>query len=770
MTFHSPVGSARASSRRPADSTAPSAVVQAPARPRPSSDDPRTGPRAAAPRSLTRNLVGGLLTAALTLALVVVPSSPGGAREAAATAEVGVSGVAAAEPAVVDEPGAVSTTLVSMTPTTVGPGSTVTVVARIHNGTDEALTAPRATLGVNWRLLGTRSALAAWADEPTSKRSAEAMATETLDPIAPGQDATVTFDLDTDDFNLEPGSGWGPRPLSITITDGSERLDVLRTFLLWEDTAAPSPVGLSLLAPVTGPALGLTTATDAQGQERTSVDVAAVDGALGADQRLGHLLAATADRPEVAWAVDPALVAAARTSAESSTSAWVSSFDEASADRSVFALRPYDPDPAAYAQVGAALPAPTVPLPGGSTTDPAWRTDLTLPGDEVPGRATVRTSVQAGSPLVVVRGDGLTPVDSVSYTPTGLATVETDAGPATALVSDAALTRAFTAGTQTSGTGSTTDATQRLLAETAVIASERPADSRHLLIALPRGFDPDPAAFDAVLDALDATSWVALTPVDDLLSAPVPDVERNALPEADGGEGVLPAPEMSSLQRARTEVSTFSTIATDPAAIIQEAEPALVVPTAVAYRTAPDERTAAVQAAVADADRLRSSVAVVRRGSGVLLINTSGNIPVRVQNTLDQEVTVQVALRPDNARLKVVSFPVGPIPPGTEVDFKVPVRAYGSGNVRVEVELLAVPSGTVVAPSSDFSVRVRADWETVGTAVFAGLVALLMIGGLWRTIRRGRSPRRVAELTPASGVPAAQASAPPSDTSAGSEE
>ncbi|MEK8226775.1 DUF6049 family protein [Oerskovia sp. M15] len=117
---------------------------------------------------------------------------------------------------------------------------------------------------------------------------------------------------------------------------------------------------------------------------------------------------------------------------------WATTLVDATVGRTVFALRPYDPDPVAYAQVGAKLPAATTPLPGGGTLDPSWRTDLTYPGDAVPDQATVATAVQAGSPLVVVRG-GLAPADSVSYSPTGLATVETDSGDGTALVSDSAL-------------------------------------------------------------------------------------------------------------------------------------------------------------------------------------------------------------------------------------------------------------------------------------------------------------------------------------------
>jgi hypothetical protein len=723
MSSHLP-GGAHASTRRPA---------------------PRA-PHMTAARSRAglRRRARALLTPLLVLGLTVLPSAALAAAPAASSSAHGLA--TATDPAATPAADEVSTTLVSMSPMTVGPDDTVTVVVRVRNGTTDTIDSPRATLGVNWRLVSTRSALQAWADAPTSNRVAEPMAVEDLAPLGPGKEATVTFTVPAEDFTLQQGSTWGPRPLSMTITDDGERLDVLRTFFLWGESEGPAPVRLSLLAPVTGPPQS-------------------TEEAVGADPRLGRLVAATADVPEIAWALDPALLAAAESSAHSDASSWAASVHEGAVGRTVFALRPYDPDVAAYAQAGAPLPGVSTPLPGGATLDPAWRTDLAYPADEVPDLRAVRTSVQAGSPLVVVRGAGLAPEDSVSYSPTGLATVPTDAGPATALVADEGLTSAVIDATRSSGAGaSTADATQRLLADLAVIASERPTDSRHLLVALPRSWDPDPDAVTSLLTALGAASWVEVSDVVDLLGASVPDVARNALPETATADGALPTDEMNVLQRARTEVAAFATITADPAAIVQQIEPSLVAPTAVAYRAMPEERTAAVGLAVKDAATLQSSVSIVPRGLDVTLINTSGKIPVRVRNALDQPVTVQVALRPDSARLKVVSFPVETIPPGAEVDFKVPVEAIGSGDVGVQVELLSVPAGAVVSPPSEFVVQVRAAWESTGTAIFAGLVALLMVGGIWRTIRRGRSPRRVAELTPATGVPHAQGAPPSSGT------
>jgi hypothetical protein len=95
----------------------------------------------------------------------------------------------------------------------------------------------------------------------------------------------------------------------------------------------------------------------------------------------------------------------------------------------------------------------------------------------------------------------------------------------------------------------------------------------------------------------------------------------------------------------------------------------------------------------------------------------------------------------------------------------VPVRAIGSGDVDLQVEVLA-PSGAVVAGPTSFSVRVRAGWETAGTAVVAAAIALLFIGGIWRTVRRGRSSARTTDEGVADAVDPQGPDAGPQDGTA----
>lgn len=142
----------------------------------------------------------------------------------------------------------------------------------------------------------------------------------------------------------------------------------------------------------------------------------------------------------------------------------------------------------------------------------------------------------------------------------------------------------------------------------------------------------------------------------------------------------------------------------------------------------------------ATAEAVRSSLDVVI-GSDVNLVSASGLLPITVSNSLDQDVTINVQLAPDHPRLIAQAVKDVVVPANSELSVQVPVRAVGSGDVDVQVRLTAADS-TVIATPADFTVRVRADWETRGTVVVGILLALTLVAGVLRTIKRGRASSR----------------------------
>src|SRR5665811_775737 len=92
------------------------------------------------------------------------------------------------------------------------------------------------------------------------------------------------------------------------------------------------------------------------------------------------------------------------------------------------------------------------------------------------------------------------------------------------------------------------------------------------------------------------------------------------------------------------------------------------------------------------------------------LVSSSGGLPVRVTNTLNQEARIAVGLRPADGRLVADDVVPVTIPADGEVLVQIPVRAVQSGDVTVTVELRTA-DGALLDDSTQFQVRVRAEWE-----------------------------------------------------------
>jgi len=629
----------------------------------------------------------------------------------------------------------VTVTLTQVAPASLTPGSTLRVTATVANGTTDVLEEPVAVLGSERTAIATRSTLEGWATADASAWIGETVEREELDPLAPGETTEVTFSVPAATLGLTAASDWGPRGIAVRLSDGFEHVAVQRSFVVWAPSSDVPTVQVGLVAAVTGPAV------DPDPEEYTD----ALSAATGEEGRLGRLLEATQDVPEVGWVVDPALLAAAQASPDPATATWADRAVAATSDRSTFALHAYDPDVAAYAHAGLALPQDTpLPRPEGTTTgaeaeSASWRTDLAWPADPVPDLETAALAASSGATTLVVGGEALVPDGRLTYTPTGSARVATAGGDLTALVPDPVVT-----GLVAAGAGTDPVTTQRLLAETSVIARERPAEQRTILVALPRTWEPDTASFTTRVEALRAASWVDLVTVDDVLDARVPDVPRDPLPETTPADDEISAAQLRSLDRTRRDLAAFATVAADPAALTRSLETGFVTPSAVAYRTSTDARTRAVVRAEQAARTVMDGVSILR-GSSILLLAEEQSLPIRVSNELGQDVEVQVVLRPDDSRLKAPSRPVATVPARSEVTVMVPVEAAGSVNVVVDVEAVSAARPDVrVAEPQQFVVRVRADWESVGTVVVGALLAVAMLGGIWRTVRRGKSPHRVA--------------------------
>ena len=130
--------------------------------------------------------------------------------------------------------------------------------------------------------------------------------------------------------------------------------------------------------------------------------------------------------------------------------------------------------------------------------------------------------------------------------------------------------------------------------------------------------------------------------------------------------------------------------------------------------------------------------------TNINLISSNSEIPVTIRNHAEQPITITVGLKAISSKILTSEDQVIEIAAQSTGSVQIPVTAIGSGNAEVQLEV-KTSDGFVIQSSPTFTVRVRADWESVGTVIASLLLVLLLGGGIWRTIHRGRSKNRLTK-------------------------
>lgn len=704
------------------------------------------------------------LGATFVALLALGPLSLGTSSSSAAA----TGGPTAAGPRVVtEETAAVPAVVVTeVTPRSVGPDDTVSVSALLTNTTDTLLEKVHAHLGVVRYRLSSREALRGWAAGEVTTVAPTPVADLDLDePLEPGSSRTVTFTAPAADLRLLPyPETSGARGIVVTFSDDARgHLGEGRGFLVWDPTTGGAPVRLSVVVPVTGPAPDPTD---------PAAWTSRIESETAEGGRLGAIVSGTAAHRGVSWVVDPALVERAAAGTPG-TVAWASALLAGASGRDVFATDPFDPDLAALATAGLEpLPDDRSPVAepqepdeeptGGASATAApvddvrraaasWRTDLALPAEGTASTEVLTAAAAAGRRLVVV-DDGLEGVGPT--TAPGSTAVTTTSGDITALVPDPQLGALFRSATSpldptlptALAAANRAHNLMLLLAEIATVGEEPVTAQRHLLVTSSRTWTPDAAALGNVLSTLENHPRIDLAPVSTLAGTPQSSPDRTPLPVTTSPVADLRTATVARAWDRIAEVRAFAGVTADPASLSSAPVTTTSAALSVAWGSATTDRVRLLDDARAQVTAILGGISVVA-GSDINLISDRGNLPVRVRNDLGVAVSVGVALVPDDPRLSILDVPSATLEPGSEQNVQVPVRAIGSGDVSVVVRLTG-PDGEVVAEPYAFDVRVRAEWETVGTGVMGGLLALLVLGGVVRTIRRGRSARRTAPIRP----------------------
>lgn len=358
--------------------------------------------------------------------------------------------------------------------------------------------------------------------------------------------------------------------------------------------------------------------------------------------------------------------------------------------------------------------------------------------------------------------------ERIFFTPTGRADLGDGSASMDGLLSDYGLSEVLA---DTGNPDSGALATARFLAETAAVTLEQPGRSRHLLVTAPREWQPDADALARLLADVELAPWVDYRTLSELEDTEPPNLERGVQrapflddnqsddnrsddnrsddrtegTEDQGSGGASPDPSLlgplsvsylHGVADTLESVRSFASVLTEPQEVVPPLEASAAALTSVAWRPHQQGRREAAAELSAQVEDLISSVRVLE-GSSVNVLTARAELPVTVVNDLGQEVNAVVRLQPLSSRLLIPDTAAVNLGAGQREQVRLPFRALANGNVEVEGAVLT-PDGDQIGPTVLMQVRVRADWESRGTAAAAVAMALLVLAGLIRTIRRGR--------------------------------
>ncbi|MDO4900727.1 DUF6049 family protein [Actinomyces sp.] len=690
--------------------------------------------------------------------------------------------------------GQVHLSVTSLAPEVVSTGEDVTVAGTITNHTDQTLTELTLVIQVQPRTEVTTNGLASWlADEQDTPLTTVAL--QTLQgQVAPGAELDFRVTVSSDDLPLTGTDQWGPRGVQVALTQGYTTLTQDRTILLWNPGVRVSPTRVTAFVPVTAspaeltalvaatpnPDAEATPTASATGTTESTGAADAPDAATG-DASSAQTLAALRERvlgllslagDGIVLAVDPLLLralglnSATRDSTTASDSATASAgatssatpgSDPAATDLTELALSlasaletgdvvalPWaDADLTALAHQGESAliesalerTATSEAAQSGASTSVFWSAGAL-------DRTTLTALPESVTTVVAAPGDAPVAVD-LTYTPSGTMTLDGR----TVLIPDAGLSAAA-GGILVTDQGemgmSNLDALQLLRGQTAILTRQAPALSRDIVVAVPRAAAAvtDPEVLAKRLNALINSTWTEPRNLDSLLASAADaasagtEVMRVELPDSSSGEGEVTAMTLSAARDASTRLKSVGSILTDPERALGLSTDVLALTSSATWRADEGACTTMISKARTQGETVTGSLAAAP-SSTINLISSAADLPVRIVSSLDQDVTVQVHLTSSSTRLQTNEDITVTVPARGQVTASVPVTAVGSGNVDLTIQLNS-KDGTSVGTPSTVHLRVRADWENVGTRVLSGILVFLLVAGIVRTVRRGR--------------------------------
>jgi hypothetical protein len=294
---------------------------------------------------------------------------------------------------------------------------------------------------------------------------------------------------------------------------------------------------------------------------------------------------------------------------------------------------------------------------------------------------------------------------------------------------------------------------QRFLAESALIAAQKPSVSRTLVLAPPRRTDVPTAAGDELRD-LGRVPWLCPVALADVAlraescpreSAPPGEpIERGDL-RTDPSDELLPSDVRAvdvdrdlGTQLTDAVLSPAPSLRSEVAAIKARLRRAVARAESSAGRD--DPLVTRAEARALDREVRHLSGQIVVRGGHSLLTSTKGTLSVSVENTLPLPVQIRVRFTSKPATLTNAETGLVTVQPGHAVQASVRALAQRSGQFVVFARLVD-RNGVPFGPESEIIVR-STRFGRLALALTAAAFAVLLAAAGYRVVRRIRSARR----------------------------
>lgn len=719
-----------------------------------------------------------VLLTALSLALPLAAADPVRAAEGRS-----------AQPAV-EVSGPAQVLISAVNPAVAGPKSKVVITGTVRNLDSTAVARPQIQIEVADRTLGSRAAVAAWANGTDTGVVGPTMDSVTLaHRLAPG--AAASFRVVLHVAKLKSQQSVATLPVTVLLVDAGaddQPRGSARTFLPYfypggTSTVPSRPIQIGWLVPLTLPA------DPALFGYSSAARVRAWQSAIGPHSTISQLLDATKQQP-VTYLLDPAAVSPAPpvTPASTTTAPTQRVSPSTSKPSGSSTTKATTKGKDAVSRLAAAL---ATRLRASSPDEPIWTLPYADPDvsgliDLPDDRGTLRAAVAVKAPASLgthVRSGIAWPADGAlnSTRIDALRARWAGAGPTAAITSADTLTAAPGQGSDaerrstnglpllaydddlsalfaaTDDQADGGDIVQRFLAETLGAYQQDPAGGQSMLVVPPRGFQTRPSVLHALFQGVLIAPWLSTVSAGALLAGSrkaAPEVaQAQAAPAAAGVPGdptAYPVPDPTVLNQGR--VDALHRQQRD----IQGVASVLDRQSGSAFQSLwsdTDRQLASTRWRDGDngwtAVRARATAAVRAISAGVTvsvptinLFADNGVLQLTVVNNLGEAVhNLQLKLTPRRDGLKVsgATQPIE-IGPRSRTTVKVRVSAVAAGLVPVDVQLRSA-EGTPFGGTSTIQVHVRPT-STWIFWVLGGLAALILALGIYRTIRRpaGRAP------------------------------